>query len=507
MKQIFYSPLIHPFIFSIYPVLYTFSGNIKALQYTVLLVPILVILLICGLTFFLLNRLFKNLIKASFLTSYIIYFGLSYKNIIDFLETNDFFLFIFIFIGIILGYVLKKSKNNLVNIVPIVNVIAIALIIFPITDIVKFQISYLSQTGIDYRVTHDFKDVVKSSKPDIYYLIFDRYAGVDTLEEVYNYDNFPFLDELKKRGFYVANQSRANYISTELSLSSSLNLVYLDDLIQKIGSESGSLQPLHEYMENNSVVRFLKTQGYSYIHLGSWWAPTSLNRYADRNINILSLSEFSESIFNRSILFPIASRLEIPIFNNRFNNWKRIVYQFNELRLIPEDANPNFVFGHFLLPHPPYVFDADGNYLPEKEIEFRNEKINYINQLKYTNDQILKIIDVILAETSGYQPIIIIQADEGPYPIRYEKSTQKFDWSTATDKERLEKMQILNAYYLPGIEEDLLYQTVSPVNTFRIVLNEYFNQSFPLLSDISYYSNKGKPYWFTYMNGQKNGSE
>jgi hypothetical protein len=48
-------------------------------------------------------------------------------------------------------------------------------------------------------------------------------------------------------------------------------------------------------------------------------------------------------------------------------------------------------------------------------------------------------------------------------------------------------MTILNAYYLPG-EESRLYPTITPVNTFRIILDAYFGQDYPLLPDVSRYS-------------------
>jgi hypothetical protein len=59
-------------------------------------------------------------------------------------------------------------------------------------------------------------------------------------------------------------------------------------------------------------------------------------------------------------------------------------------------------------------------------------------------------------------------------------------------------MKILNAYYLPG-HADQLYTSISPVNTFRVVLNSYFGTNFPLLEDVSYYSSLSCHYDFTVM--------
>jgi hypothetical protein len=52
----------------------------------------------------------------------------------------------------------------------------------------------------------------------------------------------------------------------------------------------------------------------------------------------------------------------------------------------------------------------------------------------------------------------------------------------------------LNAYYLPGEKKDLLYDGISPVNSFRVIFNEYFNENYELLPDISYFSS-GSNLW------------
>jgi hypothetical protein len=50
------------------------------------------------------------------------------------------------------------------------------------------------------------------------------------------------------------------------------------------------------------------------------------------------------------------------------------------------------------------------------------------------------------------------------------------------------RLAILNAYYLPGVDSDLIYPSISPVNTFRLILNTYFGADLPLLPDESYLS-------------------
>ena len=88
-------------------------------------------------------------------------------------------------------------------------------------------------------------------------------------------------------------------------------------------------------------------------------------------------------------------------------------------------------------------------------------------------------------------PIIIVQSDTGSWinpPI--EKGYDRVSI--------IGRMRILNAYYLPGGGDALLYETITPVNTFRIIFNYYFGTNYELLEDQSYYAEPWiTPYKFT----------
>jgi hypothetical protein len=94
----------------------------------------------------------------------------------------------------------------------------------------------------------------------------------------------------------------------------------------------------------------------------------------------------------------------------------------------------------------------------------------------YINKRILAIVDLILKD-SPKPPIIIIQGDHGPAP---------FDVIPR-------RMKNLNSYYFPDNTEGL-YPTITPVNTFRLILNKYFGQQYPMLEDRSLYSAYDIPY-------------
>jgi hypothetical protein len=122
-----------------------------------------------------------------------------------------------------------------------------------------------------------------------------------------------------------------------------------------------------------------------------------------------------------------------------------------------------FVYLHVPAPHSPYVVSSNGSYAPTPD-----PLIGYRNQVEYINMRIIPIIQEII-NNSKNPPVIVLQADHG--------------W--VNDPKRVD---ILNAYYLPGSASKLIYPTITPVNTFRVIFNAYFGAHIGLLKDESYYS-------------------
>jgi hypothetical protein len=319
--------------------------------------------------------------------------------------------------------------------------------------------------------------------PDIYYIVLDRYSRADVLEEVYDCDITGFLEYLTNKGFFVASNSYSNYLKTAHSLASSLNMKHILHLTSMVGEDSDNWGPLYKMVQDHEVGRFLKGRGYKFIHLGSWWKPTAQNKLADRNISLSALPEFSSIVYRTTMLRPVLTYLKI--YDSRSIQWKRVLYKFDQLAGMPSIKGPTFVFAHMLIPHPPYVFDRDGNFVPTAVAGKKSKKLKYKEQLDFTNRKLTLLIDGILSESST-PPIIILQADEGEYPERYQANIKSFDWRNATPAELRQKLGILNAFYLPGFPEEKLYPSITPVNTFRFIFNHYFDRNLEPLPDNCY---------------------
>ena len=113
-------------------------------------------------------------------------------------------------------------------------------------------------------------------------------------------------------------------------------------------------------------------------------------------------------------------------------------------------------------------------------------KKRYLGELQYANNRVKIAIEKMLTH-SMKKPVIIIQADHG--------SSISNPVGEIPPKEYLhQKFAILNTYYLQDSDHTNLYPEITPVNSFRIVLNHCFKTELPLLKDQIYYSRWETPY-------------
>lgn len=326
--------------------------------------------------------------------------------------------------------------------------------------------------------------------PDVYYVILDRYAGSTALSDVYDFDNEPFLTALEERGFRVARQAHANYPKTPLSLASSLNAAFLDPEALKAEATDGKdREPIHRLLGGHlAVPTALKELGYRYIHVSNWWTPTATNVDADRTFRYDGQDEFSSVLAQTTVLRAFNEPEAAPT-----DPWDwRVLrehsrYALDRLDEIPALPGPKFVFAHLLIPHDPYVFNADGTFTGRAQVELLGQPESYRRQLSYANSRMLQMVDRILAE-SGPDAVIMLQADEGPFPARYRADEWGFQWRDASDAELEEKFGILYAMRVGGADLDAagFHDALTPVNTFRIIFNARFGTDLPLLPDRSW---------------------
>ena len=491
--------VLHPFLFAAYPVLFLFSHNIDELLLRDMLWPLGSTLIVAVAGWIGLKPLVSDPARRGLVLSTVFLFFFSYGHVYNLVEELRVFglevgrhryliplWILFPFAGVYLA--LRTREQNIAT--QPLNILAVALVLYSVVNIGRATID---RTRIDLPgATLSLEDAstpgpdMVSEARDIYYIILDRYGSAQTLADHYQYDNSPFLDYLVSSGFFVAEKSYANYPKTLQSLASSLNATYLNEIAAIQGHDSHDMTPLFEMLQDHAVGRFLKSRGYRYLHFGSWWPGTTKNRFADANMSGSAPSQILMVLYETTLMFPLTSGLGVfseHIVPRRAHH-ARVLDKLSQLTNVPEVDGPVFTFVHLLVPHDPYVFDRSGEFVSAAEARRRGRAENFLGQLEFINRKLQELVESLLAQYET-KPIIILQGDEGPFPERYVREGSRW-WASSTRAELAEKCGILSAYYLPDGGSDLLYEGITPVNTFRVVLNFYFGTKLPMLADRSY---------------------
>lgn len=319
---------------------------------------------------------------------------------------------------------------------------------------------------------------------DIWYIIPDRYPRLDTLATDYDFDNAAFQDHLRDLGFTVQDRARANYPKTSHSLAGTWNLDTVQDLVPFPPEAGADSQPLYDLLDDHALGRFMVDAGFDYVHLGSWWGPTSESSVATENRNLSTASEFATVWRTTTALRWVGSEPEDEGLDSR--RYIRAVtdHQLDELdRMVTEPSDrPRFVLAHVTLPHEPYVYDADGSYVSAETEAARSRTVNTVNQVTYTNQRLLDLVDRLVTGDPANDPIIVIQSDEGPHPEEQYAAAGAINWLEVDRSAREEKLRTFSAWYTPELDEEPP-EDLTGINTWRFLLSRYFGADLEPLDD------------------------
>jgi hypothetical protein len=510
--------VFHPFLFAVFPILFLFSHNRDLVPIDELFLPLVIIVCITSFWYFLLKLFFRNSIRVGLIVSLFFFLFFSYGHLLSLLKdiqiiiggniirTDRFLYQVFGIIFVAVTAYIVRTHKKLYLTTKLFNGVAVVLVILPLLtitiDMLKTESSLSNVPG---KQAEEMRLLAREDSylPNIYYIILDGYARSDVLKEVYQYDNSDLLEYLAKKGFYIAKKSRSNYCQTTLSLCSSLNMSYLDKLFNEIGihpkKKSG---PFHQLFKENKVFRFLKQYGYTIVAFASGYSFTEIKNADIYKSPQRGLSEFQNVLLGTT---PVP-----PILNRYFPKKKatqhglhrdRIRYIFRRLSEATKRNSPAFVFAHINAPHPPFLFGehgeeinsdkhfsiADGSHFVRNERSRKAYLEGYRKQIGFIDKKIKKMVESILGK-ENVLPIIVLQADHGPGSM--------LDHESVKNTNLKERMTILNAVYLPKGGRERFYEEITPVNTFRIIFNHYFDANYNLLRDKCYFSRFEKPFGF-----------
>ena len=506
-----------PFLFSIQPVLQLFLINVNEIDFSeiirALFVAFLLGCIVIGLAYLLLHDRLKAALVSSLFLLLFFFFG----DFVEWFSTiselgparRDALVFMIVALCMFVWlWLVQRRIKDLLSVNMYFNLLSI---FFIINSGIQMR-SHLIENSVSLKPSDRTVPVTviasEDPQPDIYYIILDAYGREDVLQELYEFDNSTFIDSLRDRGFYVADEAYSNYIYTLHSVSSSFNMDYLQNLkVNDRGLENRA--DLIEILNYSRVRTELAQNGYQMVSFKNDYKATISTAdiyYGDPQAGLFKpVTAFESIVINDSmarILLHIPS-LNKAIVESPYDTHRAyITSTFDRLKDIPMLDGNYFVHAHIIAPHPPFVFDKDGTailhsepftlldgnyYLKIKDHSRKGYISDYRKQLQYINTLVLDAVDTILSE-SKTPPIIIIQADHGPGSHLHLGSLEQ----TLT----AERFGILNAYYFPDQNYESLYPSISPVNSFRVVINQFFGGDYELLPDKHYYSKWNFPFDF-----------
>jgi hypothetical protein len=495
---------LHPLLFGIYPVLALLAHNIAEIPAgdglrALLSTLILAVLILSGL-----SLLLRDVYKVALVTSLIVLLFFSYGHLLSLLKNaslagsplgrHRFLVPVYLIGWLLATWAVLRTRHDLSALTRLLNVIASVLVFIPLLQIGIYEGRSLAAERSEQKTAvaaPQLQVKISQDAPDVYYILLDGYPRADFIADHLGQDIDPFLSSLQERGFYVPRCSQSNYSDTRFSMAATLNMNYLD---------KGTGEPevlvradeLDELIQSSAVQKNFEDLGYQIVTFEpgfrwlNWRHPDYHLKHADENtargLAVFGLNGFEYMLLNTSAgkLFldgravlrsNLAADLDEFIENPRYHHWRDVEFALETLPKTSTDIpGPKLVYAHIISPHPPFVFNAQGEPLANNPPD---ELAAYGEQIVYLNRRILEVVDQILAH-SEQPPVIIIQGDHGA----------TIDYAGAGIDATL-RLGILNAYYLPGVEPGKIYPTISPVNTFRLIFNVYFNGGYELLEDKS----------------------
>jgi hypothetical protein len=488
---------LHPILVAIVPALFLFAENaVQEVTFDPLWVPLAISAGIGVGTLLASLAVLRDRQRAPLLATWLLLlffsFGHAWNLVVGIFDGRRYLVAAYLAIGLLGALAIWRGRGWVAGANRALTVAAALLVAFNVVRIGGWAVG--SSLAEAPSAPPPIEVVAPEHPRDIYYVILDRYANAETLRRLYGFDNTPFLDALRQRGFTVATDSWANYWKTAFSLDSSLSMDYLDGSALRV-SDPPTFGPVFAALRDHlAVPQTLVSLGYEYVHIGNYWEPTATNVDAHLVLRYEEGSEFSSALWSTTalmLLSPLGRQDSDPETIQLDQDARgHALFGFDALEGAAGRPGPTYVFAHLLVPHPPYVFDIDGSMPTPEERAQRSEREEYVRQLQWTNQRVLAALDRMLDVPEDEQPIVILQADEGPWPTRFTANQRGFQWLQATPDEVQQKFGILNAFHLPGVDAAAAGVTdrISPVNEFRVVFDAYFGADLPLHPDVTYLS-------------------
>lgn len=516
--------VIHPFLVGLFPVLFLYAHNISDLPAQQIVEPAALILLATFLFVGIAKLLVGTFRKAGILIStfWLLFFTYqplylqltSWFNKIDI--KHSLLLFGFFLLVLLLGIYLRRKRATVTGATKVVNLSAVLLIFMPIAQIVPFQINKIraeataeKQERLNWQPT-----TVPQEKPDIVYIILDGLGRPDILKKNYDIDLAEFTFFLEREGFFLAPDSYANYSRTAVSLASSLNLNYINQLPGYHPKQT--YLDLDKTVETANLLKWLTLENYHLYSFATSYENAQLTELANLITPFPTTPALENLLFyltplsileTNSYLYSKYQAFQTNVLGRRTANmarqhYEKILFALDKIPSYVGQKTPSFVFADLFIAHPPFVFTKDGNFQAPPAnftdpIADGNHFINlhpggkqayvtgYQDQVRFFIPKLKQLVKQI-KQNATRPTVIILQADHGPGVNYHQEDITKTNFH--------ERLGIFNAIYISDAPASAIFpEDLSPVNTFRYLLNHYYNTGFSILPNRYFFSPADNP--------------
>jgi hypothetical protein len=484
-----------PFFLFLLPVFFCLHGWLQdfgVLSPSELWVVGLYISIGLGLFFLLLWLVTKNKANAALATFYAGLLFLFFGAIQDWLQDNTFLSFLnryiillpVMVIGIFaLPYFLRRNPPLQKKLFLYLNFL---LIIYCLLDAgLLMNKSLNSGKGITSPVSFDYKKV--KAKPNFYYLLFDEYPSYKSLQAAFDFKNDSLYSFLQGNGFTIL-PSVSNYNFTVFSMSSILNMRYVDDdydheheMTDQRGFRNRSIE-----IKNAAVFSIFRSMGYelenfSIFDVGNQNCVNPDRSFLPVHIRVLTNKMLHNRLrknigwwFRGTLLQDFFIRKEAIYEADNTNN---DIINLLTKSLSQKSNTPKFCYAHLTMPHSPYFRDSTGALLRNEkgEVISSTETKYFLTYLKYANTVIRSMVNKIIQHDPA--AIIVVMSDHGfrDYNEHKEFYSPSFNNICA--------VRFPNKNMLPYKD------SLSTVNFFPYVFNSQYGQQMPYLKDSTIWLN------------------
>jgi hypothetical protein len=503
-------------LLGVYPVLFLWLNNYEKIHGYVVPRSLLISFGFSIITFLLTWLIIRPVQKAGLITGIWLVLFFSYGHVFSLIDNTSlqgfiigrhrFLIPLWILLGLTGSVFVLRSRSKFNNLTQSANIISGFLVAVVLMQIGFKAVSSIRPANPESKEGMVITQQTGSFSPgtpddqqrDVYYILIDGYGRQDLLLKDLGLDISQYINELKSIGFVIPECGQSNYIDTAYSMAATFNMNYLDALgftYKELATQDH--EKLLTPIITRSIVRQkFQSMGYQFI---SFKSPYLFIDMPDSDIYLdaetatnpgekLETLNFQRLFIKTTFARTVAEWLEenpqnskqVPVFlvllvspgslnpesssfaGRNYQQYRQNVFQLESLQSIPEIPGKKFVYAHLLVTHQPFTFTSTGEFRTEEKDSY----VSYMDQITYTNTRLVQIVKSIL-EKSKIPPIIILQSDH----------------SFSDGGKRARNFQ---AYYLPDGGNKKVPPTFTNVNTFRMVFDTYFGESFPLLTDQSF---------------------